>query len=201
MKNNNREITVSTVTVEELTGLPTFRAVESWALQFTNNIHLKVIENTSVDANQTIEYEANSRGLTVDSEWTTVSDKDIILIIKACFPQKSEGQEFSSTQQIEYMQANAHLFCPGEKGGPKIFQSALHFCDLLPESKAQNISYRGSGLILCGKNSERRVAQQNLAITDNGFIVTPNPCLHFHSIVLLTGPRVKFDERCWLSYS
>ena len=69
---NNREIIISTVAVDKLTGLPTFKSVESWALQFSTNIHLKVMKNIAVEAKQAIEYEANTRGLTVNEEWTTL---------------------------------------------------------------------------------------------------------------------------------
>jgi hypothetical protein len=204
MKNYNRDITISTVAVEKLTGIPNFKSVEEWALQFTTNIHLNVMENISVDSRENIEYEANRRGLTVGDEWTTLPKEDILLIIKACCPQKSEGQELSSSQQIEKMKANAHLFMPGEKGGPKFIQEALHFCTLLSEEKAHDIPLQRNWvnqiwdkfrkemkmkaalklkvnacdslkdfIYLLGKYNYD-IAQQNIATTDNGFIVTPD---------------------------
>lgn len=97
-----------------------------------------------MESRQAIEYEANMSGLTVGDEWTTLPKSDILLIIKACFPQKEEGQELSSTQQIEKMKTLAYIFFPGEKGGPIFIQSSINFCDLLPESKAQNITLQKS---------------------------------------------------------
>jgi nicotinamide mononucleotide adenylyltransferase len=203
MKNYNRDITISTVAVEKLTGkILNFKTVEEWSLQFLTNIHLNVMENISVDSRESIEYEANRRGLTVGDEWTTLPKDDILLIIKACCPQKFEGLELSSSQQIEKMKANAHLFMPGEKGGPTFIQDGLHFCNLLPDHKARDIplqrnwvnqiwgkfrkemklkaalkfkveecNYLKDFIYLLGKY-HYDIAQQNIAITDNGFIVT-----------------------------
>jgi hypothetical protein len=204
MKNYNRDITISTVAVEKLTGIPNFKLVEEWALQFTTNLHLNVMENISVVSKENIEYEANRRGLTVGDEWTSLPKDDILLIIKACYPQRSEGLELSSSQEIEKMKANAHLFMPGEKGGPKFIQDGLHFCHLLPEHKARDIllqrswvnqiwgkfrkemkikaalkekvdkcDYLKDFIYLLGKHNYD-IAQQNIAIIDNGFIVIPD---------------------------
>jgi hypothetical protein len=206
---NKREITVSTVAIEKLTGLPTFKSVESWALQFVTNEHLEVLKNMAVESRQAIEYEANTRGLTVGDEWTTLPKCDILLIIKACFPQKEEGQELSSTQHIEKMKSSAHLFFPGEKGGPKFIQASINFCNLLPESKIHNITLQKSWvaaiwdkipsnmkikaalkeqvkacetvksfIYLMGKYNFD-IAEQNVQIVDNGFIVTPDPKFGF----------------------
>lgn len=53
---SQREITVSTIVVEKLVGIPTFKTVESWILQYSNNKHLKVLDNISPESRQETDY-------------------------------------------------------------------------------------------------------------------------------------------------
>lgn len=137
-KLSTRDITISTVPVEKLMGLPTFKNVESWSLQFTTNKNLKVMENISPESRSAIDLEANSRGLSVDESWITFTDPDILVMIKACFPQKSEGEELSSNQFVEKLKASVHLLFPGEKGSLTFIHRAINFCNLLPAEKAND---------------------------------------------------------------
>lgn len=109
MEFSKRDITVSTVPVDKLTGISTLKTVESWLLQFTTNVYLKVMENIAPESRQTIEYKANMRALACGDDWITFSDPEIIQLIKSCFPQQSEGQELSATQYVEKMKASAHF--------------------------------------------------------------------------------------------
>ena len=54
-KLSTRDITISTVPVEKLMGIPTFKTVESWSLQFTTNKNLKVMENISPESRSAID--------------------------------------------------------------------------------------------------------------------------------------------------
>jgi hypothetical protein len=50
----------------------------------------------SPESRAAINLEANSRGLSVNESWISFPNSDILIMIKACFPQKSEGEELSS---------------------------------------------------------------------------------------------------------
>jgi hypothetical protein len=218
-KLSTRDITISTVPVEKLMGIPTFKTVESWSLQFTTNKNLKVMENISPESRSAIDLEANSRGLSIDESWITFTDPDILMMIKACFPQKSEGEELSSNQFVEKLKASVHLLFPGEKGSLTFIHRAIHFCNLLPAEKADNVNlqkeYVKSIWDKVPKNMKIRVldkdvkdltslksffylvskyhfdiSQQNRPVEDNGFIVTPNPVYGFH---YLSGKRKDVD--------
>jgi hypothetical protein len=97
------------------------------------------MENISPESRQAIDLEANSRGLSIDESWTTFPDPDILIMIKACFPQKSEGEELSSNQFVEKMKQSVHLLFPGEKGSAKFIHNGINFCNLLPAEKANNV--------------------------------------------------------------
>lgn len=207
---SNREITVSTIAVEKLVGIPTFKTVESWILQFSNNKHLKVLENISPESRQEIDYEGNLRGLAVGEDWINLPESEILVLIKSCFPQKSEGEELSSTQYVEKMKSSVHLFFPGEKGSARFIHAAVNFCNLLPLEKINNITLQKEWIHSlwdkvpknmkiknalkekvrdCSKLKEfiyvigkyhYDIAQLNKPVEDNGFIVTADPKYGFY---------------------
>jgi hypothetical protein len=215
LKISNRDITISTVPVERLLGIPSFKSVEQFILQFSTNKNLKVMENISPESRAAIDLEANSRGLSVDESWVTFADADILIMIKACFPQKSEGEELSANQYVEKMKQSVHLLFPGEKGSAQFIHRGISFCNLLPKDKAENVSLQKEyiktiwskvpiNMRIKIKDKEVKelttlksffylvskyhfdIAQQNKPVEDNGFIVTPNPAYGFH---YLSGKR------------
>jgi hypothetical protein len=219
LKLSNRDITISTVPVERLLGIPTFKMVEQFLLQFTTNKNLKVMENISPESRAAIDLEANSRGLSCGESWINEPDPDILVMIKACFPQKSEGEELSHNQHVEKMRQSVNLLFPGEKGSMQFIHRGIHFCNLLPTDKADNVNLQKEWIKSLWdkvpKNMKIRVldkdvkdltslksffylvskyhfdiAQQNKPVEDNGFIVTPNPIYGFH---YLSGKRKDVD--------
>jgi hypothetical protein len=219
LKISNRDITISTVPVERLLGIPSFKLVEQFILQFSTNKNLKVMENISPESRAAIDLEANSRGLSVDESWITFADADILIMIKACFPQKSEGEELSSNQYVEKMKQSVHLLFPGEKGSAQFIHRGISFCNLLPKDKAENVSLQKEwiktiwnkvpiNMRIKIKDKDVKelttlksffylvskyhfdIAQQNKPVEDNGFIVTPNPAYGFH---YLAGKRKDVD--------
>jgi hypothetical protein len=218
-KNTSRDITISTIPVERLMGLPTHNMVEKWLLQFTTNKNLKPMESISPESRAAIDLEANSRGLSVEESWISFPDADILVMIKACFPQKSEGEELSSNQYVEKIKQQVHLLFPGEKGSLQFIHRCINFCNLLSTEKADNIPLQRDWIFSIWnkvpKNMKIRklnklvmdlttlksffyliskyhfdIAQQNLPVEDNGFIVTPNPIYGFH---YLSGKRKDVD--------
>lgn len=126
---NKREITVSTIAIEKLTDLPTFKSVDSWNLHFTINEHLKVLENIAVESRQAIEYEANMRGLPFGGEWTTLSKPDILFIIKACFPQRTGALVYSTDRKDEGIST---LVFPRREGRAQIYPIFNQLLRFLP---------------------------------------------------------------------
>lgn len=210
LKFSTREITVSTVPGNKLTEIPTFKTVEPWLLQFTTNPHLQVMENIAPESRQAIEYEAHMRGLAAEDNWTKFSDPEILLLVKACFSQQSEGQELSATQYVEMMKSNAHSFFPGEKGSARFLQHSINFCDLLSNEKVSNVilqkewiyhiwdkipknmkikSFLKDAMNVCTTlkafiyligKYNHTTNQQNNPVIDNGFIDTTDPRFRFH---------------------
>jgi hypothetical protein len=56
-------ISIITVQVAQLTGIPNFKTVETITQQYKTNKHLKILEYFSIEARNAIKYEANRRNL------------------------------------------------------------------------------------------------------------------------------------------
>jgi hypothetical protein len=161
-------------------------------------------------------------GLSVDESWISFPDSDILIMIKACFPQKSEGDELSSNQYVEKLRQSVHLLFPGEKGSLQFIHRGINFCNLLSAEKADIIPLQKDWISSIWnkvpKNMKIRIldkevrelttlkkffylvskyhfdiTQQNIPVEDNGFIVTPNPIYSFHYLST-AGKRKDVDN-------
>jgi hypothetical protein len=209
--------------VTMLMGRPNFKLVETWAMQFLTNKNLKVMENISPESREAIDLKANSKRLSIDDAWTTYDDPDIITMVKACFPQKSEGEELSSNQFIQKNLIHVAKLFPTEKGSTKWILEMVNFCNLLPLEKANDIILQREWIAAfwnkVPKNMHSKkvlqkeimdlnslkaffyrleryhydIAQQNIPSEDSGFIVTPDPAFGFHYLTT-TGKRKDIDR-------
>jgi hypothetical protein len=223
MRLMNRDITISTVPVTMLMGIPTFKTVETWAMQFLTNKNLRVMENISSEAREAIDLKANSKRLSIDDAWTTYADSDIIVMVKACYPQKSEGEELSANQFIQKNLVHVAKLFPAEKGSARWIHEMINFCNLLPLDKANDVILQKEWVALFWKKIPSNmhskkvlhneimalttlksffyrferyhydIAQQNIPSEDNGFLVTPDPTFGFHYLSS-AGKRKDFDR-------
>jgi hypothetical protein len=77
-------------------------------------------------------------GLSVDESWITFADADILIMIKACFPQEIWGGG-TFFKYVEKMKQSVHLLHQ-EKGSAQFIHRGISFCNLLPKDKAENVS-------------------------------------------------------------
>jgi hypothetical protein len=176
----------------------------------------------SPESRAAINLEANSRGLSVNESWISFPNSDILIMIKACFPQKSEGEELSSNQYVEKLRQLVHLLFPGEKGSLQFIHRGINFCNLLSAEKPEIIPLQKDWISSIWnkvpKNMKIRIldkevrelttlksffylvskyhfdiTQQNIPVEDNGFIVTPNPIYSFHYLST-AGKRKDMDN-------
>ena len=83
----NSQIQISTVEVKKLIRTPNFNDVAAFKLQWDIPTHLKVLEHIGTEARQSIEYQANKRGLAEGNSWMFFPEAEMLTLIVACFPQ------------------------------------------------------------------------------------------------------------------